>query len=130
MENQTTFDMNLAIRRWREKLAQSPTVSRESLDELESHLRESAITLERCGLSAEEAYMIATRRMGPGGALEMEFEKMTPRPGSMALGLHYFGAALIVLVLLGIFMTIYPLTSRGLDAAVPQPLPPGTLQTR
>jgi hypothetical protein len=130
MENQTSFDMNLAIRRWREKLAQSPTVSRESLDELESHLRDSAMMLERSGLSAEEAYMIAARRMGPGGALEMEFEKMTPPPKSMVLGRHYFGVALILLVLLAIFMTIYPLTPRGLDADAPQAPPPGTLQTR
>jgi|SRR5688572_19685712 biopolymer transport protein TolR len=32
----------------------------------------------------------------------------------------------ILLVLLVIFMTITPLTPRGLDAAVPQPPPPGT----
>jgi biopolymer transport protein ExbD len=32
----------------------------------------------------------------------------------------------ILLVLLDIFMTITPLTPKGLDAAVPQPPPPGT----
>ena len=32
----------------------------------------------------------------------------------------------ILLVLLVIFMTITPLTAKGLDAAVPQPPPPGT----
>src|SRR6476469_10489010 len=32
----------------------------------------------------------------------------------------------ILLVLLVIFMTITPLTPKGLDAAVPQPPPPGT----
>ena len=70
----------------------------------------------------------STRRMGPGGTLEMEFEKITPPPRSMVLGRHYLGVALMLLVLLVIFMTIYPLTSRGLDEAVPQPPPPGTLQ--
>src|SRR5678815_5004271 len=32
----------------------------------------------------------------------------------------------ILLVLLVIFMTITPLTPKGLDAAMPQPPPPGT----
>ena len=32
----------------------------------------------------------------------------------------------ILLVLLVIFMTITPLTPKGLDAAVPQPPPPGS----
>jgi biopolymer transport protein ExbD len=32
----------------------------------------------------------------------------------------------VLLVLLVIFMTITPLTPKGLDAAVPQPPPPGT----
>src|SRR5499425_263294 len=32
----------------------------------------------------------------------------------------------ILLVLLVIFMTITPLTPKGLDAAIPQPPPPGT----
>src|SRR5262245_32589613 len=32
----------------------------------------------------------------------------------------------ILLVLIVIFMTITPLTPKGLDAAVPQPPPPGT----
>lgn len=34
----------------------------------------------------------------------------------------------ILLVLIVIFMTITPLTPKGLDAAVPQPPPPGTPQ--
>jgi biopolymer transport protein ExbD len=34
----------------------------------------------------------------------------------------------VLLVLLVIFMTITPLTPKGLDAAVPQPPPPGTPQ--
>jgi hypothetical protein len=128
--NKTSFDMNLMIRQWREKLAQSTTVSRESLDELESHLRDSATELEQRGLSAEEAYMVAARRIGPSGALEIEFEKAMPPPRRMVIGRHYLGVSLVLLVLLLVFMTIYPLTPRGLDASVPQSPPPGTFQTR
>jgi len=130
MDNKTAFDMNLAIRQWREKLAQSPTLSRESLDELEAHLRDSATELEQRGLSAEEAYMVAARRIGPSGALEIEFEKTMPTPGRVVMGSHYLGVSLVLLVLLLIFMTIYPLIPRGIDTAEPQSPPSGTFQTR
>ena len=46
MENQTAFDLNQAIQRWRENLANSPAFRSENLNELESHLRDSISTLE------------------------------------------------------------------------------------
>jgi hypothetical protein len=39
---------------------------------------------------------------------------------------YLYGFALVLLVLLLGIVTIAPLTSSGLDAAVPQPPPPGT----
>ena len=126
MENRSSFDLNLAIQRWRENLAQAPTIRQESLDELESHLRESLMALQRSGLSPEEAFIIASRRMGPGVALEEEFVKVRP-PYRRSLSLpHYVGVALILIVLLYIVVAVVPLTPRGLDAAIPQPPPPGT----
>ena len=127
MENQTQFDLNLAIRRWRAKLNQSPTVSSQSADELESHLRDSSIALESAGLSAEEAFMVAAKRMGTTVSLEEEYEKITPHSRKIVLGPHHWGVALVLLVLLVIFMSIAPLTPRGLDAAVPQAPPPSSL---
>ncbi|HXS68633.1 MAG TPA: hypothetical protein VN761_07290 [Candidatus Polarisedimenticolia bacterium] len=79
MENQTTFDLNHAIQRWRENLAQSPVFERENLNELESHLRDSITTLQSRGLSAEEAFMVATKRIGKSDALEKEFGKVNGR---------------------------------------------------
>src|ERR1017187_9086718 len=79
MENQTSFDLNLAIQRWREELGQSPAFHSENLNELESHLCDSIATLQTRGLSAEEAFIIATRRIGKGGSLEMEFAKVNRR---------------------------------------------------
>lgn len=38
----------------------------ENLNELESHLRDSIATLQTRGLSAEEGFLIATRRLGQG----------------------------------------------------------------
>ncbi len=76
MENPTSFDLNHAIQEWRENLAQSPAFRSENLNELESHLSDSIATLQTRGLSAEEAFLIATRRIGKGGALESEFGKL------------------------------------------------------
>src|ERR1017187_1538596 len=76
MENSNSFDLNPAIQQWRENLAQSSAFRGENLNELESHLRDSIATLQACGLSTEEAFLSATRRVGKGDALEMEFAKV------------------------------------------------------
>lgn len=76
METTTPFDLNQAIQRWRENLAQSPTFRRENLDELESHLRDSIASLQSRGLSVEEACVIAAKRIGKDASLETEFAKI------------------------------------------------------
>lgn len=76
METTTSFDLNRAIQHWRENLGQSPAFRSENLNELESHLRDSVATFETRGLSAEEAFLVATRRMGASSALEPEFGKV------------------------------------------------------
>jgi len=76
MENQTSFDLNLAIQSWREELANSAAFRRENLDELESHLRDSVAALQTRGLSTEEAFRVAIRRIGQSQQLESEFSKL------------------------------------------------------
>jgi hypothetical protein len=76
MNNESAFDVNLAVRHWRENLGQSPAFRRENLDELELHLRDSVTTLQTRGLSAQEAFVIAAGRIGSGGALGAEFAKV------------------------------------------------------
>ena len=76
MENQTGFDLNAAIQQWREKLAEAPAFRRENLNELESHLRDSIAALQAKGLSGEEAFWVATRRVGQSSRLETEFGKV------------------------------------------------------
>jgi len=65
--------LNTALADWREKLRQSPHFRAENLDELESHLRDSVSVLQTKGLTADEAFMIGTRRIGAPGALEGQF---------------------------------------------------------
>jgi hypothetical protein len=73
METTTAFDLNQAIQRWRENLCQSPAFQRENLDELQAHLRDSMLDLRACGLSAEESFVIAIKRLGNSQMLEAEF---------------------------------------------------------
>ena len=73
MENQTSFDLNAAIQRWRGELAKSSSFRADDLDELESHLRDSESSLQAQGLTAEEAFLIAVRRAGSGDVLATEF---------------------------------------------------------
>ena len=76
MENRTPFDLNEAIRRWQQNLGASPALSADNVEELASHLRASVQKLQADGLSEEEAFQAATRRLGERGALEREFGKV------------------------------------------------------
>jgi hypothetical protein len=73
MEDQTSFDLNRAIQRWRGELAKSAGFRADDLEELESHLRDSESSLRAQGLTAEEAFLIAVRRTGSRDALAAEF---------------------------------------------------------
>lgn len=75
METTTPFDLNRAIQQWRETLAQSPAIRSENLDELEVHLRDSMSALEARGLAGDEAFLVATKRVGSSAVLGREFAK-------------------------------------------------------
>lgn len=76
METTAQFDLNRAIESWRANLAQSPALRDENLYELETHLRDLVGELETRGLSQEEAFIVATRRIGKSSSLENEFSKV------------------------------------------------------
>src|SRR5438552_1025753 len=76
MESKTQFDLNRNLELWRQSLAESPSFQPDNLDELEVHIRDSVSTLEVKGLSTEEAFLIATRRLGQPTALDSEFGKV------------------------------------------------------
>ncbi len=76
MEIPTPFDLNDAIHRWRENLAGSPAFRAENLDELEAHLRDSVSALAAKGLSDEEAWWVAMRRVGCHEDLHQEYQKL------------------------------------------------------
>jgi hypothetical protein len=75
MENTTPNSLEHMVQQWRAQLAQWPAFKHENIDELEEHLRDSISTLQLKGLSEEEAFLIASRRIGQSEALEKEFGK-------------------------------------------------------
>lgn len=76
MENQTRFDLDQALEQWRKEIRQTGTVNEEQIVELESHLMESLAGLRTLGLTEEEAFWIARRRLGRTEQIADEFAKV------------------------------------------------------
>ena len=76
MENISHFDLNASLGLWLERLEQSPHFRNENVAEMESHVRDSVTKLQSHGLSEEESFLIAIRRVGSVGKLEPEFAKV------------------------------------------------------
>jgi len=90
--------LNEAIRRWQENLGASPAFGRDNLEELASHLRASVGRLKATGLSEEEAFVIAARRIGEQGALEREYAKVNWAVGwSWAMFLFWIVAGIYLI---------------------------------
>jgi len=70
------FDLNEQINKWRGNLAQSQTLGSSDIDELESHLHEEIENLTTLKLSDEEAFLIATYRLGDTARLSDEYAKI------------------------------------------------------
>lgn len=70
------FELNEALRKWRDSLKGKNTLLETDIKELESHLLEEREILKGKGLSEEEAFRIASRRLGETGELSREFSKV------------------------------------------------------
>ena len=63
------------IAEWRAYVAKAPAVSGRDLDELDSHLRDQIAELDAAGLSGDEAFLVAVKRMGDVDTLSREFAR-------------------------------------------------------
>ena len=66
--------MEAQIAQWRSYVAKAPAVDGRDLDELEAHLRDQMAELET-SLSADEAFLVAVKRMGDLDDLSREFAR-------------------------------------------------------
>ena len=76
MENPAQFDLNERICVWRERLLNAAALKHGDVAELEAHLRDGCADLRTRGLSEEEAFLVAARRLGHGDQLDREFSKV------------------------------------------------------
>ncbi len=63
------------IAEWRSFVAQGPAVDGRDVEELETHLRDQIADLDSAGLAADEAFLIAVKRMGTIDELSQEFAR-------------------------------------------------------
>ncbi len=73
------FDLETAITDWTQSLAARESLSVDNVAELETHLRESVTSLRSNGLTDQEAFLIACRRVGSPITLDNEFAKVSLR---------------------------------------------------
>jgi hypothetical protein len=63
------------IAEWRAYVARAPGVNGHDVDELEDHLRHQIADLNAAGLTADEAFLIAVKRLGDVDGLSREFAR-------------------------------------------------------
>ena len=63
------------IAEWRAYVANAPAVNGNDVDELEDHLRHQIAELSAAGLTADEAFLVAVKRMGELNAVSREFAR-------------------------------------------------------
>jgi hypothetical protein len=63
------------IAEWRGYVAKAPAVDGRDVDELEAHLRDQIDELGAAGLAADEAFLVAVKRMGDLDTLSREFAR-------------------------------------------------------
>jgi hypothetical protein len=63
------------IAEWRVYVARAPSVNGHDVDELEDHLRHQIAELTEAGLTPDEGFLVAVKRMGDVDALSREFAR-------------------------------------------------------
>jgi hypothetical protein len=63
------------IAEWRAYVAKAPVLNGHDVDELEAHLRDQIAELDAAGLTADEAFLVAVKRMGDLDTLSREFAR-------------------------------------------------------
>ena len=71
----TVGQLEKQIEAWRAHLLKSRTITSQDASELEDHLREQVAALGADGLSDDEAFLVAVKRMGAIDALTREFAR-------------------------------------------------------
>lgn len=70
------FDLEKQLENWKARFTNMDAMRSADVEELEQHVRDSMAALTALGLDPEEAFVVATYRVGAPGAVEREFAKV------------------------------------------------------
>jgi len=70
------FNLEGAIDGWKHRVRQAESVTQANIDELEGHLREGIAAFVAKGLTEEEAFLVASMRLGEEAVLSQEYGKV------------------------------------------------------
>ena len=73
------FDLDAQLDQWKARFTGLEVMSPADVEELEQHVRDSVSALMSVGLTPEEAFLIATQRVGAPAAVGQEYEKLNGR---------------------------------------------------
>ncbi|MBN2183569.1 MAG: hypothetical protein JW715_16790 [Sedimentisphaerales bacterium] len=85
MGEETLFDLNDAIAKWRRKLRENGGIRRADMDELENHLRDEMEHLARNGKITEQDFDAASAQLGDINVLSEEFSKVNNDSGLIGI---------------------------------------------
>ncbi len=71
-------NLDQSIAEWRKTISRTPSLGQDTLDELESHLRETISAMVETGIPELEALQRAIAQLGPVGEVSAEFQKLSP----------------------------------------------------
>lgn len=89
------FNLNEQIKKWRDNLNVSQSFESTDIDELDSHIREEIERLILSGLSEQEAFLVASNRLGQVDFLSEEFAKVN---AGIIWRKRFFWSGIVVLI--------------------------------
>ncbi len=121
-------DVEEQIGRWRGYVVRHRVISGDDVDELEAHLRDQIGDLEQSGLSGDEAFLVAVRRMGRLDDVSREFARehsdrlwkqlvLAPGPDAGPSGTGRRELAVVLALAVGAALAIKVPALLGLDIA-------------
>ncbi len=120
MEPHPKFELNEAVAGWRNALASTGSLSFDIMRELEEHLRDSISRLTAAEPTEEEAFLIATRRVGSPAALAAEFRRAKP----YGVWVNWATAVLLGVQAANFLLQLVPVAAALLQVAVLRLLTP------
>lgn len=110
MENRSEFNLETNIKLWKLDLVKKNNLTKENIIELEDHLLDSIDDLKAKGLSEEESFIIAQKRMGKVDTICLEFDKVNVDFSFINQSIPYLKGALIYIAFI-VFSKVLLLSS-------------------